>query len=332
MSVGADDLILHHHDAGYYSQKARVLLGVLGLSWHSVIEPLMSPKPEFVKLTGGYQRVPALQIGSDVFCDSKLVMAELERRAPQGHPFGGIDMIVNAWADKLMTPATFAVALPDMSGQMPEVFIQDRREIYGPSFDLDAIAGAQGLMSQQWRAQVAWLEDALAASDGEFLTGAQATVADVAAFMSLWLVDQREALAANLATPTKPIDTPPPPRENRPSDHAERLLDGFDRVRAWRERMTAIGHGDRSEATHEEAFAVVRSTEPAAPPEHDASDPSGLQPGTTVTVMADDSTRDPVTGTLVAATARELVLARADDDLGTVHVHFPRWSYYVSAA
>ena len=331
MSIDADALVLHHHDASYHAHKARVMCGIKGVTWHSVIEPLISPKPEFTRLTGGYQRVPMLQVGSDLYCDAKLVVAELERRVPDPPAHAPLDPVVNAWVDKAVTPATFAVALPDMTARMDPEFIRDRQELYGPAFDLDAMKGASPLMAPQWRAQMAWLDAALA--EQEFLGGARPTSADAAVSMPVWMVEVRMAMAEALADPSAPADTPLlVPEVRDPSDHIEALLDGLDRLKAWRDRMTAIGLGDRRPATHEDAFAAARGSEPAPPPPHDPADPLEAEPGDPVTVMADDSTRDPVTGTLVAATATEVVLAREDDDLGRLHVHFPRFSYFVTPA
>ena len=56
-----------------FAAKARLLLGFKGLSWRSVkISPVM-PKPDLTALTGGYRRVPLLQVGNDVFCDTGLM-------------------------------------------------------------------------------------------------------------------------------------------------------------------------------------------------------------------------------------------------------------------
>jgi glutathione S-transferase len=333
MTVGAEELILHHHDISYYSEKARVLLGVKGLPWYSVIEPLISPKPEYTKLTGGYQRVPTLQIGADLYCDSGVVMAELERRYPGPRPFSGLDFVINSWVNKVFTGATFAVALPGMADHMTPEFVDDRAEIYGPAFDLEAMKAASVPMSAQWRANAAWLEHALATSEGDFLTGAEPTIADAAAYIPFWLIDNREFMAAALSKPTEPADTPPPPAPARDGNGGiDSLLDGFDRLKAWRDRIRAIGHGPRSDATHEEAFEAARSSEPGPPPPHDPSDPLGLEPGTQVTVMADDSTRDPVAGTLVAATPERIVVAREEPSLGVLHVHMPRAGYFVQAS
>nr|QQZ50416.1 hypothetical protein JKL49_01810 [Phenylobacterium glaciei] len=39
--------------------------------------------------------------------------------------------------------------------------------------------------------------------------------------------------------------------------------------------------------------------------------------------MADDYGRDPIAGTLVAATPDRLVIARDSAELGALHIHFP---------
>jgi glutathione S-transferase len=149
MAIGAEELTLHHHDTSYNSERARVVLGMKDAAWHSVIQPLISPKPEFTRLRGGYERVPALQVGADVYCDSKLVMAEIERRVPEPSAFGGLDFIVAARVDRFFTPATFAVGIPHMSEHVAPEFLRDRQEIYGPSFDLEAMKAASGIMAGQ---------------------------------------------------------------------------------------------------------------------------------------------------------------------------------------
>jgi hypothetical protein len=39
----------------------------------------MMPKPDYVPLTGGYRRTPALQIGADIYCDTQVMQAEIQR-------------------------------------------------------------------------------------------------------------------------------------------------------------------------------------------------------------------------------------------------------------
>ena len=50
-----------------------------GLAWRSVEIPMVMPKPELMPLTGGYRKTPVLQIGAEVYCDTSLILAEIER-------------------------------------------------------------------------------------------------------------------------------------------------------------------------------------------------------------------------------------------------------------
>ena len=76
-------LILHHYDFSNYAEKARLALGYKGLAWRGVTIPPVAPKPDLTPLTGGYRRTPVLQIGADVFCDTHLILRELERCKPE---------------------------------------------------------------------------------------------------------------------------------------------------------------------------------------------------------------------------------------------------------
>jgi len=294
------DLILHHYDTSPFSEKVRLLFGLKGLSWGSVIQPTIMPKPELTPLTGGYRRIPVLQIGADVYCDSQVIMAEVADHAG-GMPLGGAGWAVNLWADRLF----FASAVPIIFGEIevPKAFIEDREKLSGRPFDTAQMKAAAGYMQQQWRAQAAWLDQALAQSD--YLAGDAPGLADIAAYMNVWFLGG--AVRQTTA----------------------QLMAGFDRLGAWRTRVRAIGHGDRHEMTPAQALEIAKAAEPAAYTDHDAKDPLGLAPGVAVKVMADDYGRDPIEGTLVAANARRVVIAREDPALGRLQVHFPRVGYAV---
>ena len=60
------ELILHHYPGSPFSEKVRVVLGMKGMRWRSVMVPSLLPKPDVVALTGGYRRSPFMQIGADI--------------------------------------------------------------------------------------------------------------------------------------------------------------------------------------------------------------------------------------------------------------------------
>ena len=301
-----DEIILHHYDTSPFSEKVRVMLGIKGLSWRSVIQPVIMPKPELIPLTGGYRRIPVLQIGADVYCDSQVILAEIEARQARPAVVRGADWAVNLWADRLFFQATVGVVFGEMGDAVPKEFVEDREKLSGRPFDIAAMKAMAEPMKAQWRAHAAWIERGLASND--FLGGTTPSLADIAAYMNVWWLGRAAPGAASA------------------------LLEGLPKTIGWRERMKALGHGRRSDMTGAEALAAAKAGKPANAPASDAADPSGLKPGAAVTVRADDYGRDPIEGKLVAVSAERIVIARESDELGVTHVHFPRVGYLLAAA
>jgi len=298
-----DQPILHHFDASPFSEKVRLMFGLKGLTWGSVLIPSLMPKPDYTPLTGGYRRTPSLQIGADVYCDTQVILAEIERRWPApAATHGGLDWAVNLWADRLFFQTSVPVIFGELGDQVEEAFIRDREALSGRPFDVAAMKAAAGPLSGQWRAHAGWIEDQLAAG-GYWLAGPAPGLADLAAYMNVWFLARN--LPARLAALTR----------------------GMPRLAEWSGRVAAIGHGDPRAMTGADALAIALAAEPAAAPPHDDADPLGLSPGAPVTVMADDYGRDPVRGQLVSASRHRIVLSREDPAVGRVHVHFPRTGY-----
>ena len=79
-----------------------------------------------------------------------------------------------------------------------------------------------------------------------------------------------------------------------------------------------------------DALQIAKIASPEATSGSDPHDPNGRKPGDRVTVSADDYGRDPIEGTLVAANAHRVVIAREDPALGALQIHFPRVGYIVT--
>lgn len=301
------ELVFHHYDGSPFSEKIRLVFGHKGLAWRSVLQPNMMPKPHLVPLTGGYRKIPVLQIGADVYCDSQLIARVLERLhpAPTIFPGGceGIAFATSFWADRLLFLAAVPVLFAKIGPAVPEAFIEDRKKLMGGG-DFRAMMAAGPLFADQLRAH-AQLLDAQLADGRPFLLGDAFSWADAAAYHPVWFL----------------LSMPP----------TQGAFDEFERIGPWAGRVRAIGHGRRSEMSPEEAVAVARAAEPATPPSADARDPNGLRPGTRVRVMPDDYGFDPVEGELVASSVHEVALRREAPEVGAVVVHFPRAGFRVQA-
>ncbi|WP_338466141.1 glutathione S-transferase [Novosphingobium sp. ZN18A2] len=302
----AQDLILHHYDASPFSNKVRMQMGLKRLTWQSVITPNMMPKPDLVPLTGGYRRAPVMQIGADVYCDSQVIMAEIERRNPGPATSNGMDWPINLWADRLFFQLTVAIIFGQLGDRVEPAFIADREKLSGKPFDVKAMAAAAEPAKGQWRAQAGWIEQALSCGGTAFLDGSEPGIGDLAAHMNIWF------LASVFP------------------DQADNLMEGYPALARWRAALEAIGQGNREEMTAAKALEIARKSDPApCVISHDEVDPSGLAPGDRVTVMADDYGRDPISGELVALASQRIAIHREDADLGHLHLHFPRAGFVV---
>lgn len=304
-----DIIILHHYDTSPYSEKVRLGLGLKGLAWASVEIPVIMPKPDLTALTGGYRKTPVLQIGADIYCDSQLIMRELERRHPSPgfYPAGrGAADALAWWAEKTMFSPAVGIAFAKRPDALPDGFLEDRAKFSGRNIDPAAMMAALPYLFDQLRAHLHWLDQMMA--DGRsFLQGAAAGLADLAAYHPIWFLQRNFGPAAA-------------------------PLGGFPRLLSWAERVAAIGHGDRRPMTSQGALAVASAATSSTGTVADRDDPIGRQPGQRVTVTPDDTGRDPVVGELVASGVDEITIKRNDPAVGEVFVHFPRAGFAVTPA
>jgi glutathione S-transferase len=299
-------IILHQYWQSPFTEKVRVVLGMKGLSWRSVEQPSIMPKPELTPLTGGYRRIPVMQIGADVYCDSQVILRELERRHPgPAGAAGGLHTAVGLWADQIFFGPSVTLIFSEMGsrGIVDEAFKKDREALSGRPFDPAAMLAAVPLMREQWRAFCSFIEDQLV-THNHYLFGAP-SVSDAHAYMNVWFV-------AKFVPNT-----------------ASRLLAEFPRVREWMKRIEAIGYGTHSAMTRADAMAVARAATPTTAEQADPDDPDGLTPGMAVTVAALDYGKDPIAGTLVASSTQHVAIRRTDPEVGEVVVHFPRAGFTV---
>lgn len=304
-------IILHQYPTSPYAEIVRVALGLKGLEWSRIEHPNIMPRPFLSPLTGGYRRMPVMQSGADIYCDTGLILREIDRRfpdpplAPKGS--AGVVWALRNWAERAWFGATVAVVFGARAQSVPQEFIKDREELSGRPFDVQALAHAAPLMAGQWRAN-ADLMNAQLADGGPWLLGERASAADLAAYLNIWFLRSGEAGAfASLTV-------------------------GMPALTAWIARMDAIGHGKPTDMSAKAAFGIAATAMPEAARPSVRGDAQGLAPGAMVSVMPDDYGRNPVTGEIVLVTPQEIAIRRHVEGAGEVVVHFPRAGYWVMKA
>lgn len=300
-------IILHQYDSSPFTEKVRICLGIKGLAWQAVDQPVIMPKPELTPLTGGYRRIPVMQIGADVYCDSALIVRELDRRypTPSLFPAGnkGQANAVEIWADKALFQSAVMAIFGTLGDGVDPAFIKDREALSGQPFNVAAMKALAPFALTQIKAHAALLAEYLA--DGRsFLEGEAPGLADAAAYYNFWFI---RSFCPGIA--------------DRFDD-----ISGFD---AWYARVGAIGHGDRSNMIPADALSEAKAGEPE-PLDILPSDES-LR-GRTVALSATDYGRDPIVGIFAGSTHSSLSVLREDPELGAIAVHMPRLGYSVTVS
>jgi glutathione S-transferase len=308
--------ILHHYALSPFSEKVRKALAYKRLPWCSVQTPAYLPKPDLMPLTGGYRKAPVLQLGRDIYCDSKLICRALDRLGPERPliPPGqeAATLMIERWVDQHLFWAVVALVfqpqgLAALGASNPPGFVEalmkDRMAMF-------AQGGTQAMPNLEIaRAELPGILGALEAqlAAQPYLGGAAPTQIDFAIYHPLWFLDGNAAVRGELAA--------------------------YPRLCAWLQGLSGLGDGLRTELEGAAAveFARHTQTEQAALP----GAPLRLvqaQLGDTVKIAPSDYAPDFVQGELVIANAHELAIRRQDARAGTVVVHFPPEGFSVLRA
>ena len=303
--MSGNTFFLHHYEASPYAEKIRVMFGLAGQAWGSVLTSPYPPRPDVDQLAGGYRRIPVAQLGADVFCDTAVIAEELAALA--GRPELALP-IADPAARALAERAEGDVFFTAVTATPPLKLLGRLLAVAGPVGTARFIRDRTGMMKSAttrppqgaeaariFGAYLADLDTHL--TDRDWLAGEQVSYADFCAYHPIWLARSLGGAAT---------------------------LDRHACVCEWMERIASLGQGGRQEMSAEQALAAAADSAPRALPE-DAGTHELL--GSEVTIAPDDYGRIGVTGTLVAATGERYILARETERLGTVHVHFPREGY-----
>jgi len=304
------DLILHHFDWSPFAEKIRLVLGLKGLRWRSVQIPMIPPKPDLMPLTGGYRKTPVLQVGADIYCDTRLIARELERRFPAPTLFpsgnGGIALALSHWSDTAFFEPGAGLSMALAAG-VPDAVVADRKQFF-TFMDFAQLGQQTPHLLGQLRAN-AWLLEQQLADQRPYLLGTAPGWADITAYFPLWMA--RTFVPDAVAEPLAP----------------------YSRTAAWENRTRAIGHGYRSDIDASEALDIAKASTPERTVHRvDETDPLELRAGEFVSVTPSDYGKVPVTGELMTLNVESIALLRHDPRVGDVITHFPRIGYHIVRA
>lgn len=236
-------IILHHYPLSPYSEKIRLLFGLKHADWQSVEVPVMTPRPLLSPITGGFRRIPIMQIGADFYCDTLLISNVVEKihPSPTLYPPGqqGLVKAVCWWIEKSSFINALCLTVGGMAGRVPEALVEERAPFFGFNLDPHQLLVKRGTYLHRLNAHMCWLEQIL--SDGrKFIFGDHASAADLAAYHPVWFARQNGGPEIEAVLPA--LATSP-----------------------WYDRVAALGHGKASSLTAEAAIEIARNAVPEGP-------------------------------------------------------------------
>ncbi|KAF9334494.1 hypothetical protein BG006_002053 [Podila minutissima] len=339
-------IILHHYQGSPYAEKIVAALRVKGLPWYSVQTSAMLPRKLLEPLTHGYRRIPIMQIGNNVYCDTAIILDELERRFPEPAISSGLAGTVGlgdvfaSWVDKQL--------FGNIKDQMPwgatpeeqkasplhavfgsKAFLADRSQLAGGRpINVEAMRNAQPFLLDQLLANLETLESVLRPSqhafqqqqkkaEGGWILGTEKpTASDISVFGILWWLVSTKRAAEYVTPATYPS-----------------VFTWFSQMKAY---MKKYSHPtlDRVKFSGEEALEVAKdaSTSVYEPTRESVHPLEKRQVGELVTVSPNDYGKVPVRGTIVEISHRRVAIRPealvSHRDIQVV-MHFPRNGYII---
>jgi glutathione S-transferase len=303
-------IVLHQYAESPFSEKVRAILGYKGVSYQSVEIPMIMPRPDTIPLTGGYRKTPVMQIGADVYCDTAIICRVIDEIYTENtiYPEERIGMIntVAHWTDTFFFKVCVAIAFqPKAAATNPlfkddsatSAFMADRAEFSKGSSELGMPFETA---EPHFISHLNQLDQQLSVG-GPFLFGDEPSIADFSTYHNVWFIYTREALRDYFSP--------------------------FEHLLAWYEKMVSFGHGNVEMIPGSAALAQASAAEPEEI--MDAAFLDDLQAGQSVSVMPIDYGFQPVVGELLAAGMDEIAVARNDNQVGRIVVHFPRTGFQI---
>jgi glutathione S-transferase len=247
--MSENDLILYHYPASPYAEKVRLLASCLDVPWRSVEVAIQPPRNTLALLAGGYRRIPVMQIGADIFCDTAIISEEIIDRSKQ--TLAACDDGSQALAQRAETDVFFAAIRQNsplktalgltwmlgLKGMM--AFAKDRASFsagHKPAEQSPAAA------KRVFREFLNDLEQQLVGK--RYVSGASPSLSDFCCYHPIFLAQGFKSI--------KPHQIP-------------------ETVRSWMTRMAEIGWGDYANVEASDALEIAKMQDPRSLPSVDVA-------------------------------------------------------------
>ncbi|KIW03813.1 uncharacterized protein PV09_05113 [Verruconis gallopava] len=349
-------VVLFGYESSTFTAKVRLALKLKQIPYYFVEVPSMMPRPLLVKLFNlTYRKIPVLAIGTDVYCDSSIILEALEHQFPASNGYQSLyprdatgrtnQALIRGFASYWTDRPLFRVTTGLIPGSVWRTsFGEDRAKLIGHKLDPDKLEKKLPENLSKLDLQLSLLEDLFREADDEWVFWTpEPSAADIAIWYQLnWGMDIAAGKGIYNLTGGRTEDT-----KDKLGATSVFNKERYPATWLWFERFKI--HMDRlpdvetkiGEVEVEKLLTSVRDQGPKllptpAAPHFELDKQNGLVQGTIVSVVPDDTGRDdPSFGELVAITPEEVVirpLSKNVRPLVDARIHFPRLGFVIRVA
>lgn len=138
-----NDIILFHYPFSPFAKRIVWYLKLRNIPYAECIQPLTLPRPDLAELGINYRRIPLLSIGRDIYYDTRLILARLEKSFPASSAYPALSAPQNKGLEALLEKFTVDAGIfskaaqslpPDLPVMKDEKFLKDREDFTGTSW------------------------------------------------------------------------------------------------------------------------------------------------------------------------------------------------------
>jgi len=294
-------IILHHYPLSPYSEKIRAMFGFTHIAWASCITSEAPPRGKLDLLSGGYNRIPIGQLGSDIFCDSNIIADEIATMT--NNPAlsdRSLDQTTLKQRQWLETTLWFACVNRAFSLSLLKRIAKDKGLLNLLRFLKDRIEmGSKASISMgSPKSAPKHIHQALddltkELGHNDFIGGEEPTIIDFAAYHCFWFlheVGQKDDLKK------------------------------YPKILNWYHRMNAFNSAPTQEVSIEGALNEAKNSQPRP---LDAQYLQDHRIGSKIIISPSDYRKVPVSGVLAGVDEHRWIILREQSETGPVHLHFP---------
>ncbi len=305
------EIILHRSLGSPYAVKAQTMLSFTRQRYLSVVASKGVPRPVQKKLVGSYsRRIPILQIGADMFCDTDMIATEIATIGNQpelsslhqdSSTIEFINNVENIYGNALLGLLTKWQFIKGYFKMIPAkhalTFLKDRAKL-AKQFKGKLNSGNtdNDLLAKTFFSEIERILD----KKQYLYSDNKPTAIDFTCYTHIWYANKLRNL--NLETT-------------------------YPKTSIWLKKMDMIGLGEFEEINPETAVNVAKLNSPRYISK-DMTKTDGI--GKQFSFTPNDSLGficDPITGTLVGEDDYKYIIERRTDEVGTVNIHIPKKCY-----